>query len=183
MSVTINGSPLKNLPFNQYSVKKWFHNGILVWQKYIAGTASITRGSLQEARGKGWLAFPSYNFAGNSLNADAIIDWYYPDSTQARGVKAKGPCTITVSGTIQVRPVDGPDAWTYIRLCRNDTAIKTWYNGVKYAGVQNRTLSPVTITMDDGDTCHVEVYCYNDSPTNRTAYTVSSPITFVATPP
>ena len=42
MSVTINGSTLKNMPFNQYSVKKWFHNGILVWQRIVTGYVSYS---------------------------------------------------------------------------------------------------------------------------------------------
>ena len=33
MSVIINGSSLKNLSFNQYSVNKWVVNDVLVWQK------------------------------------------------------------------------------------------------------------------------------------------------------
>ena len=35
MSVTINGSPLKNMPINEYSVKKWIVNNVVVWKKEL----------------------------------------------------------------------------------------------------------------------------------------------------
>ncbi len=41
MSVTVDNKALKDMNHNGCIVKKWFHNGVLVWQRTTASSANI----------------------------------------------------------------------------------------------------------------------------------------------
>lgn len=181
MSVIINEMDVKSILYNDSDVKKWIHEQATVWQKYIAATGRITAGILQISGDDGWPIFPGYSYTCSELSEDAIIGW---DST-SRGVQAKSPCTVKVSGAISASSVDCQRVWSCINLYKNSGSIYTiadWVDaGESY---YNKSFSTGAISLAKGDILCVRAHSYDylHGTSHRTRYQVTSPITFSATP-
>ncbi len=189
MPLILNGNPVSpgnKLLCNGTELQKIICNDVLVWQKYAAATASITGGgstaygggSAQPTYENGFVIYPGWNYSLSSIPADGVIAW---DGVK---IKAKGSCTITVSGAIRAQDVDGYPCAVKVNLFRNNSSAATFLNTTIQKG-ENKVFSMPTrtIALEEGETCSVRVAGgHSDYSAVRTRFFIASPIRFVATP-
>ncbi len=178
-------SPGITIPCEGVNLDKIICNNALVWQKYVAATATIStgsagldQGSAQPTYGNRIIIYPGWNYSLSSIPADAVIAW---DGVK---IKAKGACTITVSGAIRARSIDGQPCAVQVFLFKNNSSIATFLN-TTIAAKETRdfSLPAKTITLEEGETCYIKVAGGHSNYSNvRTRFGIVSPIRFVATP-
>lgn len=170
-----------NILYNDVDLQKIYCNGILVWQKYIAATGQITAGISEIDGNAGWPSFPGFSYSFSTLSADSVISW----DSSCRGIKAKAPCSVRVSGAISAKSVDCKRVWSCITLYKNSSVVYTITNFVDAGGnYYNSPFSTGTINLAKGDICCIKVHSYDylHGASHRTRYEVTSPIRFTATP-
>ena len=187
MPLIFNGNSISagsKILYNNTELQKIYCNDVLVWQKYVAATASITGGSstiggggsAQPTYGDGVILYPHWNYNLSSLSPDAIIGW------EGVSVKARDFCTIVVSGIIRVHNVDGGDMGFRIYLYKNNSLYKTYINS-SVITPKDISLGTTTITLSPGETCSIRVHAgYQEYPNHRVRFFILNPIRFSATP-
>ena len=168
MSIIYNGTTVPaggTIRFNGTTLNKVMFNGVKVWERYIGCTLTITKGIYQtNASYPEYGIFPDYSYEMTQPPANGIIRW-----NRAGEIVANAACSVTFSGRIVAREVDGQSYYVCIYLFKNDSLYHTYLDTTHSGSYYDAILPAISARLATGDRLSVRVWGRNKG-SSRTRY-------------